>query len=107
MTITFLITWSTVFTLQNQLNKANMSDIEATFLDLHLSISDVFVKTNIYDKRDDFDFDVANFPFLDGDVPHSTSYSVYIYINITRNSNKSNKLRNINTIGCRTRNITI
>ena len=39
------------------------------FLDLHLSISDCFVKTKIYDKRDDFDFDIVNFPFLDGDVP--------------------------------------
>ena len=32
----------------------------------------------IYDKRDDFDFDVVNFPFLDGDVPRRTSYGVYI-----------------------------
>ena len=31
-----------------------------------------------YDKRDDFDFDIVNFPFLDGDVPRSTSYGVYI-----------------------------
>ena len=23
----------------------------------------------MYDKRDDFDFDIVNFPFLDGDVP--------------------------------------
>ena len=29
-------------------------------------------------KRDDFDFENVNFPFLDGDVSHSTSYSVYI-----------------------------
>ena len=43
-----------------------MSDTEASFLDLHLSISDDFVKTKIYDKRDDFD--IVNFPFLDGDV---------------------------------------
>ena len=48
-----------------QLNKANTSDTEAPFLDLHLS--------KIYDKRDDFDFDIVNFPFLDGDVPRSTS----------------------------------
>ena len=61
-----------------QLNKANVSDAEASFLDLHLSISDGFVKTKIYDKRDDFDFDVVNFPFLDGDVPRSASYGVYI-----------------------------
>ena len=46
-------------------------------MDLHLSISDGFVKTKIYDKRD-FDFDIVNFPFLDGDVPRSTSYGVYI-----------------------------
>ena len=30
------------------------------------------------DKRDDFDFEIVNFPFLDGDVPRSTSYGVYI-----------------------------
>ena len=41
-------------------------------------ISDGFVQTKIYDKRDDFDFDIVNFPFLDGDVPRSTSYGVYI-----------------------------
>ena len=60
-----------------QLNKANVSDTEATCLDLHLSISDGFVKTIIYDKREDFEFDIVNFPFLDGDVPRSTSYGVY------------------------------
>ena len=32
----------------------------------------------ICDKRDDFDFDKVNFPFLDGVVPRSTSYDVYI-----------------------------
>ena len=36
------------------------------------------MKTKIYDKRDDFDFDIVNFPFLDGDVPRSTSCGVYI-----------------------------
>ena len=61
-----------------RLNKANLSDIEASFLNLHLSISESFVKTKIYDKRDDFDFDIVNFPFLDGGVPRSTSYGAYI-----------------------------
>ena len=41
-------------------------------MDLHLSISDGFVKTKINDKWDDFDFDIVNFPFLVGDVPRST-----------------------------------
>ena len=59
-----------------QLNKANTSDTEAPFLDLLLSNSNGFVSSKIYDRRDDFD--IVNFPFLDGDVPHSTSYGVYI-----------------------------
>ena len=36
------------------------------------------VSTKIYNKRDDFDFEIVNFLFLDGDVPGSTSYGVYI-----------------------------
>ena len=67
---------SRIFPSELQLNKANVSDTEASFLDLHLSISDDFVKTKIYDKRDDFD--IVNFLFLVGDVPRSTSYGVYI-----------------------------
>ena len=55
-----------------------MSDTEASFLDLYLSMLDNFVKTKIYHKRDDFDFDIVNFPFLDDDVPRSTSDGVYI-----------------------------
>ena len=39
-----------------QLNKANASDTEAPFLDLHLSVSDGFVSTKNYDKRDDLIF---------------------------------------------------
>ena len=53
-----------IYPSELQLNKANVSDTEASFLDLHLSISDGFVQTKIYDKRDDFDFDIVNFPFL-------------------------------------------
>ena len=43
-------------------------------MDLHL-----FVKTKSFDKRDDFDFNIVNFPFVDGDVPRSTYYGVYIF----------------------------
>ena len=67
-----------IYPSELQLNKANVSDTEASFLDLHLSISDGFVQIIIYDKRDDFDFDIVNFPFVDGDVPLSTSYGFYI-----------------------------
>ena len=67
-----------IYPSELKLNKANVSDAEASFLDLHLSISDGFMKSKIYDKRDDFDFDIVNFPFLDSDVPRSASDGVYI-----------------------------
>ena len=60
-----------------QLNKAYTSDTDAPFLKIHLSISIGFVSSNIYDKRDDFDFDIGIFPFLDGGLPRHPSY-VYI-----------------------------
>ena len=70
---------SQIYPSELQLNKANTSDTKAAFLDLHLSISNNIVSTKIYDKRDEFDFEIVNFPFSDGDVPRSTSYGVYIF----------------------------
>ena len=67
-----------IYPSELQLNKTNTSDTEAAFLDWHLSISNVIVSTKNYDKRDDFDFEIVNFPFLDCDVPRSTSYGVHI-----------------------------
>ena len=106
---------SQIYPSELQLNKANTSDTEAAFLDLHLSISNDIVlpkivseyirkyhnhkpqttlrhreeeplnhheipgrRIRIYDKREDFDFEIVNFPFLYSDVPRSTSYGVYI-----------------------------
>ena len=36
------------------------------------------VSSEMYDKHDDFNSEIVNFPFLDGDVPRSPSYGVYI-----------------------------
>ena len=67
-----------IYPTELQLNKANSSDTEALFLDLNLSITNGIVSSKIYDKQDDFDFEIVNFPFLDGEVPRSPSYYVYI-----------------------------
>ena len=58
-----------IYPAELQLSRANASDTEAAFSDLNLSIHYDTDSTKIYDKRDDFDFDIVNFPFLDGDVP--------------------------------------
>ena len=69
---------SQIYPSELQLNIANTSETEVAFLDLHLSISNDIVSPKTYDKRDNFDFEIVNFPFIDGDVPRSTSYGVYI-----------------------------
>ena len=52
-----------IYPTELQLNKAITSDTEVPFLDLHLSISNRFVSSKFYDKRDDFDFDIVIFIF--------------------------------------------
>ena len=44
-----------IYQSELQLNKANTSDTETSFLDLHLSISNGFVSSKIYDKSDDYE----------------------------------------------------
>ena len=68
-----------VYPTELQLNKANSSYTEAPFFDLNLSITNGIVSSKNYDKQDDFNFQIVNFPFLDGDVPRSPSYGVYIW----------------------------
>ena len=46
------------------LNKTNSSNNEAPCLDLNLSITNGIVSSKIYDKRDDFNFEIGNSHFL-------------------------------------------
>ena len=55
---------SQIYPSELQLNKFNNSDTKAAFLDLHLSSSYDIVSTNIYDKHDDFDFEIVKFPIF-------------------------------------------
>ena len=54
------------------------SETETPFLDLHLSVLYGFISCISCDKREDFDFEIFNFPYLDGNVPRRASYGVYI-----------------------------
>ena len=43
-----------------------------------MSKTNGIVSSKSYDKRDDFNFEIVNFPFLDADVRRSSSCGVYI-----------------------------
>ena len=64
---------------QLTVEKANKSDHLANYPDLILPIdSEVKLSTRLYDKCDDFDFHIVNFPFLSSNIPSGPSYGVYI-----------------------------
>ena len=83
-----------IYPTELQLNRANSSDTEAPFLDLNLCISNGTVSTKIYDKRDDFDFDIVNFPFLEAMSP-GVPHMGYTYLNI-RFARASSNLNDFN-----------
>ena len=54
------------------------STTSASYLDLLLSIwRDGQLHTSIYDKRDDFNFHITNFPFLSSNIS-SPAYAVFV-----------------------------
>ena len=51
----------------------------SSYLDFHLEIeNEGLLKTKLYDKRDDFSFQIVNFPFLCSNIPAAPAYGVYI-----------------------------
>jgi hypothetical protein len=53
--------------------------MSASYLDLHLEIdSGDRLRTKLYDKRDNFNFPIVNFPFICSNIPAEPAYGVYI-----------------------------
>ena len=62
-----------------EIKDTTKSNTAASHLDLLLSIeSDGQLRTSLYDKRDDFNFHITNFPFLSSNIPSSPAYGVFI-----------------------------
>ena len=59
-------------------NNTNISACKSNFLDMTISIYQGKFYFSLYDKRNDYDFDVISFPFLDGNIPKGQSYGVFI-----------------------------
>ena len=70
-----------IYPPQLTFEKAYKSDHLAAYLDLTFTFvidSGGKLSTKLYDKRDDFDFHIVNFPFLSSSMPSGPSYGVYI-----------------------------
>jgi hypothetical protein len=62
-----------------ELKIKDTTDRSASYLDLHLEINNEGrLRTKLYDKRDDFNFPIVNFPFICSNIPAAPAYGVYI-----------------------------
>ena len=74
-----------IYSSQLTTEKTNRSDDLANYLDFTFIIgSNNRLYTKLYDKRDDFDLHIVNFPFLSSNIPSSPSYSVYYISQLMR-----------------------
>ena len=66
-----------IYPVELVLNEENQDDNHATFLDIQVDIEGKKFKTKTYDKREDYKFEIVNYPDLSGNIPHGTAYGVY------------------------------
>ena len=59
------------------LNKENANDQEGTFLDISVNVVHNMFISRIYDKRNDFNFEIVNYPDLSGNIPKRQAYGIY------------------------------
>jgi hypothetical protein len=68
-----------IYPIELEIKDTTDTDTSASYLDLHLEIdSDGRLRTKLYDKRDDFNFPIVNFPFIGSNIPAAPAYGVYI-----------------------------
>ena len=84
---------SQIYPTELQLNKADSADTEAPFLGL--PITNGIVSSKTYDKRDDFNSEIVNFPFFDGVILPSPSYDAFIW-QLTRFARECSKVDELN-----------
>jgi len=67
-----------IYPKELDLTSDDKDDQQVHFLDLDILIVGKGFSYKIYDKRDNFDFPIVNYPDLSGNIPSRQSYSVFI-----------------------------
>jgi hypothetical protein len=68
-----------IYPIEPEIKDTTDADRSASYLDLHLEIdSEGRLRTKLYDKRDDFNFPIVNFPFVCSNIPAAPAYGEYI-----------------------------
>ena len=67
-----------IYPVEMVLKKTNLSPQKVNFLDVTISIYQGKFKYEYYDKRNDFNFNVISFPFMNGNLPKTQMHVLFI-----------------------------
>jgi hypothetical protein len=68
-----------IYPIEPEINDITDTDMSTSYLDQHLEIdNEGRLRTKLYDKRDDFNSSIVNFPFIRSTFPAAPAYGVYI-----------------------------
>ena len=90
-----------IYPQELELKKTTESPENCSYLDLSISIVNHKFATDLYDKRETFNFTIVNFPHMDSNIPSKPAYGVFIsqlvrYLRVCGNyqqfNNRSTKL---------------
>ncbi|KAK3107191.1 hypothetical protein FSP39_009033 [Pinctada imbricata] len=70
---------SSIYPSELEVKETTETNNSASYLDIMLSYdTHGHLNTSLYDKHDDFNFSITNFPFLSSNIPSSPAYGVFI-----------------------------
>ena len=65
------------FVYPREIKETTETAASSSYLDCYLYIDNGKLTTRLYDKRDDFNFPIVNFPFLSSNIPTAPAYGIY------------------------------
>ena len=71
-----------IYPRELEIKETTETAASSSYLDCYLYIDNGKLTTRLYDKRDDFNFPIVNFPFLSSNIPSAPAYGVYVSQNL-------------------------
>src|SRR6185437_6433178 len=67
-----------IYPKELQLNNESKNDKECNYLDMNITINNNILTYKLYDKKDNFSFEIVNYPNLSGNLPKNHSYGIVV-----------------------------
>ena len=69
---------SQIYPDELELKETTENHMECSFLDIMMYNDNGELKFKLYDKRDEFQFNIVNYPYMDSNIPLGPAYGVYV-----------------------------